>query len=133
MKTKLILMASLLFLGNSCSEDATNFGKTDCYWKLTQELDVLEEEYQDEIFNYVDEDGNIQSTKVCQYRRDRTNRYASGLEFVLGNIHGGELVSCSDSSLTGEELAELDVRIKERIADLEKAVDPDEGVYNCGG
>lgn len=131
MKIKLLLLVPIIYFACACSDDANNFGKTDCYWEITEELDRLEEIYQDEKMNYVDEDGYVQSTKVCRHQRDATIIYASGLEQVRYSIHNESTTLCSDSSLTGEELLELDARIRDRIIDLEKAVDPEEGVYNC--
>lgn len=121
MKTNLVFMLSLLFLASACTEEAANFGKTDCYWKIKNHLDDMEEKYQDEMTNYVDEDGNVSSTKVCQFWARRTNLYWH----ELGWYKDSEFLDCT---LTGEELIELEARIDDRIVDLKKA---QKEVYNC--
>ncbi|SMG44515.1 hypothetical protein [Arenibacter troitsensis] len=39
MKTQLAVIGLILLLGSSCTKEATNFGKSDCYWNIKNELD----------------------------------------------------------------------------------------------
>lgn len=128
MKLKLILIGLVLLFGSACTEeDGTTFGKSDCYFQIKNKLDQLEKDDLDDTMNYRDEDGYRSSYKVCVHKREFTENYLSALHSERLAINYGQY----DCILTNEELLELDAEIIERISDLEKALDPEEGVYDC--
>ncbi|MFH6602904.1 hypothetical protein ACEZ3G_05405 [Maribacter algicola] len=119
MKTKLVLMLSIICLTSAC-EDALNLGKTDCYWSVKNDLDELEDEFQYEMTVYKDEDGNVESNKVCKWRKATTYAYWYELNFY----RTGDYRGCD---LTEEEMTELGARIDKRRMEL----DQDREVYTC--
>lgn len=126
MKTQLAVIGLILLLGSSCTKEATNFGKSDCYWNIKNELDQWDMDNLADIMNYEDEDGNRSSYKVCLHRREYTEEY-------LGKLKSKKSLIISDycHELTGEEILELDAEVTNKIIDLEKALDLEEGVYDC--
>ena len=126
MKTQLAIIGLILLLGSSCTKEAANFGKSDCYWNIKNELDQWDMENLADIMNYEDEDGNRSSYKVCLHRREYTEEY-------LGKLKSKKSLIIRDycHELTGEEILELDAEVTNKIIDLEKALDLEEGVYDC--
>ena len=131
-KIKLILSCLLLLsYFSGCGID--ELGPRDCYTNSIELYREWNEDYNDDMTNIVDSEGNGQSLEACLMRRERTINYQSMLiEYELLILQNAQNEGCSQEEINklGEEIGN---RIDDLREDIEVIWENCEEVYGSGG
>jgi hypothetical protein len=128
--TAILFSVFLLSCALSCGID--EIGPSDCYKNTNQFYRDLNNVYNSDMTNIVDQNGNGQSLEACLMRKERTIFYIN----TLSALRTATFESAGEDGCSSEEINTLvetmDERLDDLNADLEEIWNRCEEVYGNG-
>jgi len=129
-KTLILFSVLLLSCAFGCGID--DIGPSDCFLDIQDGYRILNTDYNEDMTNIVDQDGNGQSLEACLMRKQRTIDYIDALTVIRNSV----IQSAGGDGCSSEEIDTLTETFDERLddlnADLETIWNRCEEVYGNG-